>query len=430
MMMSEFLAPINYHRAWNVLAKLQGFTSYTPEGALAVHALLRENYPLIFQKTEQQVFKNHALLIEMSGSNVADPLVFVSHLDAQGEQSASVAVEAAANMPVHTALEQAHVLGLLEALDALLADGYRPGGDLIIALSMDGLSGGKGAQSMAAYLKARRVTPCFVLDFGGYVTRSAFCTYLPKDAPLALVGISEKGILQGSVIADRMEMRAKGNMRSPLSALLQSGARLSRFKRTSALCKSSEQMLTALAPHAPFPQRWLVKSPRLTFPLLRLLWRKRAIMRQFFISERTLTGVSSSGESTREPDIATLAFRQTTIPGKKLPLWHVKLLRKIANNSLRFNVDIELEHSARSQPAGQAWDALGTAAEILFDRVVIVPCLSPYVTDGRFYVELRGNVYRFSPFLLSGSDALRGCCTLTNDSLQTAVQFFRQMLSV
>lgn len=429
-MIRPFLAPIDYKRTWHVLRKLEGYRDYSPEGALAVHALLRESYPLIFQKTEQKTFDRHALMLELPGANVADPLVFVSHLDAQGYHIPEVEPPPHKKDALPTALERAHVVALLEALDALLASGYRPGGDLVIALSMDGLSGGMGAKSMADHLKARQISPCFVLDFGGYVTHSAFCTYLPKDAPLALIGISEKGLLEGSVHADRQQMAQAGDVRSPLSALLRSGARLSRHKRRAALCKTSQQMLLALRRHAPPLQRLLLARPRLTFPLLRLLWRKRAIMRQFFVSERVLTGVVSTGAPTREPDTATLTFRQTIIPGQKTEGWARTLRRKVGKGGVSMNLPIQLEHGARSQTGGQAWDALETAIEILFDRVVIVPCLSPYVTDGRFYTSLQGRVYRFSPFLLTGPQALSGQCIVTDDNMQTAVQFFRQMLSV
>ena len=85
---------------------------------------------------------------------------------------------------------------------------------------------------------------------------------------------------------------------------------------------------------------------------------------------------------------------------------------------------------ARSKTSGEAWVALETAIEILFERAVIAPCLSPNVTDGRFYSGLKGKVYRFSPFVLGSEEALRGECTVDDDALQTAVQFFRQMLSV
>jgi hypothetical protein len=52
------------------------------------------------------------------------------------------------------------------------------------------------------------------------------------------------------------------------------------------------------------------------------------------------------------------------------------------------------------------------------------------VTDARFYDLPGGRVYRFSPFMVSGDEALEGRCTVTDGALQTAVQFFRTMLSV
>lgn len=439
--MSQFLAPLNYGRAFDVLRKLDAYTAYTPEGAQAVHAILRESYPLIFQKTEQNVFTNHALLIEMPGAAITDPLVFVSHLDGPPpggfpQENPPPLEEGQPFRQPHTAsLQRAHVVMLLEALETLLPEGYRPGGDLMLALSMDGLCGGEGAKSIASHLKARKISPCFVLDFGGYVTQSAFCTYLPKNAPLALIGISEKGLLEGRVVADSAQMKGRAKEENPLTLLLRAGARLSRRQRLPALCKSSEAMLQALAKRAPLLQRLLVMKPRLTFPLLTLLWRKRAIMNQFFLSQRTLTGLSSTGLAQTPagesvPASTSLSFRQTTIPGLPLGDWKDLLRRRMANENLRMNMEVELEHSARSGTGGEAWDALETAIEILFDRVVIAPCLSPYVTDGRFYTSLRGNVYRFSPFLLNGQEALNGECALTEGALQTAVQFFRQMLSV
>lgn len=419
--MGEFLAPLNYRRAHAMLEKLSFYTSYDAEGALLVQSLLRENYPKIFERSEQKLFDNQALLLEMAGANATDPLVFVSHLDSLP------CCPLTDNSAIMTAaLQRAHVVALLEALEALLQSGYRPGGDLLIALSMDGLSGGKGAKSMATHMKARKILPCFVLDFGGYVTHSAFCTYLPPQAPLAMIGISEKGLLEGRVTAKTtQECR-----RPPLHSLLRGGARLTRRTRKAGLCKTSEQMLLSLSRHAPFWQRLLVLKPRLTFPLLKWLWRKRSVMNQFFLSELTLTDVRCAGEPAHAPTQAELRFCQTTLPGVSIAKRKRRLQARIANEDLRFETSVELEHSARSQTGGEAWTALETAIEILFERAVIVPCLSPYVTDGRFYTSLRGNVYRFSPFLLTGEEALRGECSLNDAALQTAVQFFRQMLSV
>ena len=265
---------------------------------------------------------------------------------------------------------------------------------------------------------------------GGYATNAAFCRYLPQGAPLALIGITEKGQLEGRVIAPTVPDVDDRNAARPLHLLLRSGSRLGIRARRASLCPASVLMLAEIARHAPLFPSLLIHSPWLTFPLLRALWRRRAIMAQFFVSELTVTGVSTQGEPSRSPTAAELTFTLATVPGKPLERWHHSLRRKVCRHGVRLEVALANEPSPMSRTGGEAWDALETAIEILFERAVIAPCLCPYVTDGRFYSRLKGRVYRFSPFLLGSEDALRGECGVDDDALQTAVQFFRQMLSV
>lgn len=426
--MSEFLAPLNYDRARDVLRRLSVYTAYTPEGAQTALNMLKQSYPLVFAKLDAKTFDNGALLLEMPGANCTGPLVFVSHLDATGGDAPAHCPH---EVPMSVPLSRAHAVALLEALEGLLADGYRPGGDLLLALSMDGLSGGAGAKSIAAHLKARSLSPCFVLDHGGYATMEAFRTYLPKNAPLALIGITEKGELQGALTADSAVCSRPGREQvRPMDALLRAGRRLVRHPRRAALCHASELMLLTLGKKAPLLQRWFVRNPRLTFPLMRLLWRKRSIYWQFFVSERTVYSVSAVGSPEHPAQNAQLCFRQTLIPGHKTAQARHHIRDLAGNDDLHLVFPVDLDASTRSEPQGEAWEALETAIEIQFERAVIAPCLSPFVTDGRFYAPLGGRVYRFSPFLLSGDEALNGLCTITDGSLQTAVQFFRSMLSV
>ena len=160
--MSEFLAPLNYGRARDVLRRLSDYSAYTPKGAAQALDVLRESYPLTFEKLESKAFDNGAVLMEMPGASRTAPLVFVSHLDAA--EAGVAGPECPHEMPIGVPLSRAHVVALLEALEGLLGEGYQPGGDLLLALSMDGLSGGAGARSIAAHLKARSLSPCFVLD--------------------------------------------------------------------------------------------------------------------------------------------------------------------------------------------------------------------------------------------------------------------------
>jgi carboxypeptidase PM20D1 len=424
--MTEFLAPLDYRRAKDTLRALDFFTAYSAKGAASVEALLRERYPAIFSRMECKPFANGALLLELAGGDLSGPLVFVSHLDSLRGREPLLNTRA----PFTTPLPRAHVVALLEALDALLGSGYRPGGDLLLALSMDGLAGGEGALAMAEHLQKRRINPCFVLDHGGHVTNAAFRRFLPEGAPLALIGITEKGRLEGRVDTALPPSGDERGAARPLNVLLKSGARMAMRPRRATLCRASELMLQTIARHAPLWGRLLLNAPRLTFPLLRALWRKRAIMAQHFVSEFTVTGIVTQGEPSRSPTAATLTFAQQTVPGRSLVWWKALLRRRAEKGGARLTYTLAHESSPHSQPGGAAWDALETAIEILFERAVIAPCLSPSVTDGRFYTSLGGKVYRFSPYLVSGAEALRGECTMTDEALQTAVQFFRQMLSV
>ena len=415
--------PINKRRTNDMLRELGFFTAYSKKGAERVKELLKAHYPLLFERMEEHPFINGAFTLEMTGASITDPLIFVSHLD-----SLSCKTKAEGGGAPAVPLQRAHLIALLEALDALLAGGYRPGGDLILALSMDGLSGGAGAKSIAEYLGLREISPCFVLDHGGYVTDAAFRRFLPDGAPLALIGITEKGQLEGHIdVAEAPD----DSMGSALNALLKNGDWLTRHARRASLPKASEQMLRTLADHAPARWRLLLRHPRFFFPILRMRWHKREIMAQFFLSELTVTAIHTKGEASRPPSEASLSFALKTAPGsRRLPWWKERLNRNACRQGAALAVTIENEYSAPSRVSHPAWDALETAIEILFDRVVIAPCLSPHVTDGRFYAPLQGNVYRFSPFLLTSQQALRGECAPDDAAMQTAVQFFRQMLSV
>ena len=426
--MSEFLAPLNYERARDVLRCLSLYTHYTPEGARQVREVLRQRYPTIFERLESKTFDNGALLLEMTGARVTEPLVFVSHLDAP---EGTALISCPHELPMSVPLSRAHLVALLEALEALLGEGYVPGGDLMLAFSMDGLSGGAGAKSIADHLKARSVTPCFVLDYGGYATMDAFRTYLPKNAPLALIGVTEKGEMQAVLKADQAVCARKGHGHlNPANELLKAGARLVRHPKRARLCLSSELMLKTLGEKAPFLQRLFVRNPRLTFPLMRILWRRRSIMSQFFWSKRTIVSYTASGTPQHPAEEGEIRFIQSLIPGQRVAEYRHHLRNLVGNDDLHLTISVENDSSQRSEASGEAWDALSTAIEIQFDRAVIVPCLSPFVTDGRFYAPLGGRVYRFSPFMVTGDEALEGMCTVTDGTLQTAVQFFRSMLSV
>ena len=145
-------------------------------------------------------------------------------------------------------------------------------------------------------------------------------------------------------------------------------------------------MLAEIARHAPLFPSLLIAKPQLTFPLLRALWRSRAIMAQFFMSEVTVTGISTQGEPSRSPTAADLTFSLQTVPGRSLKWWKGSLRRRVCRDGASLQITVENEHSPLSRAGGEAWDALETAIEILFERAVIAPLPFP-LCDGRTVLQ-------------------------------------------
>ena len=85
------------------------------------------------------------------------------------------------------------VLGTLEAVEMLLAEGFQPARTVHLAYGHDEeVGGGAGAREIAAVLKARGVALEMVLDEGGVIGEGL----LPGIAePVALVRIAEKGFV-------------------------------------------------------------------------------------------------------------------------------------------------------------------------------------------------------------------------------------------
>lgn len=133
---------------------------------------------------------------------------------------------------------------------------------------------------------------------------------------------------------------------------------------------------------------------------MRVLWRKRSVFHQFFVSERTVCALSAQGTLQTPAREASLIFRQTLIPGVRAAEARHRIRCLAGNDDLRMTFSMCEDAGAPSDPSGEAWDALETAIEIQFERAVIVPCLSPFVTDGAS-----------TPSRADGSTASRPLCS-------------------
>lgn len=390
---------------------------------LELHTVLRELFPLVFSRGAWECVNERALLGRVAGHGEGQPLLFLSHMDVFPIRAADRWTAAPFSGEIRdgfvygrgTVDMKGHLIALLTAAEALLAQGYEPKSDWWFAFSCDEEIRGGSMRRMQQMLEERNVRPAFVLDEGGSVTE------LPTlcDRPAALIGIAEKG---------RMCFTLTSDGERSVEALFHAADRLLHMRFLPRICPVTGQMLTALSGEMTGFQRFCASHPgRLQNRFLRKLEHTvygRAISRtQLKVS--ALTGDALRGEE------AAVTFQCSVLPGEKTAELLKRIERVTGDGRLLVTVDVMDEPSLVSPTRGTAWDALTTALQVHFPGVTIAPYLLTGASDARRMEPLCPNIYRFSPFLLPPEELQREHGVDERISIENLVRgtgFFKQML--
>lgn len=168
------------------------------------HAFLARRFPGVHRALEREVVNGESLLYTWPGTERrAKPILLVAHQDVVPVEPGT---ESRWSQPPFSgriadgfvwgrgAMDQkVSVLGILEAVESLVAQGVEPARTVYLAFGHDEeLGGTDGAAQIAALLKSRNVRLDYVLDEGLMIGEGLIPGVRP---PIAMVGIAEKGRL-------------------------------------------------------------------------------------------------------------------------------------------------------------------------------------------------------------------------------------------
>lgn len=386
------------------------------EAFVRLHQLLATRLPLVHAQLRREVVENFSLLYTWAGSEPElEPLVLLAHFDVVP------AVEASAwtHPPFSGAIadgyvwgrgaldDKAAVVGILQAVERLLAKGFRPRRTVYLAFGHDEEVGGtQGAAQMAALLERRGVRPEVVLDEGLAITEGIVAGI---SRPVAMIGVAEKGYLNLELVA-----RAEGGHASMPQRPTAAG-RLGRA-------------LVAVE-KAP-PPRTLEGVPRLT---LEFLAPEMGPLPRLVASNLWLFGPLVGWTLDRKPSTAaqqrtTLAptmlhgsARENVLATRATALVNVRLRPGDTSESLLDYVrtliaDPEVEVSVRggvtppssvSSVESRSFRALMEITRRLDPRIVAAPGLVLGTTDSKHFTRLARDVYRFRPYRVRPEDLAR-----------------------
>ena len=304
--------------------------------------------------------------------------------------------------------DKSTVLGLLEAVERLLADGFRPRRTVLLAFGEDEEVGGEeGAAAIAALLAARGVRPAWALDEGMAIVDGM----IPGlDRPLAAVGVAEKGFVTFDLTVETEG--GHSSMPPPESAIGILAAALARLEAAPmalALDGPARQGFEFLSPEMPFGGRLAFANLWLFGPLVERELAARpagaALLRTTIAPTLLEAGVKDNVLASR----ARAAVNARIQPRDSIAAVARHVRRAVADPRVRLTLrpGMRSEPSPVSPASGPGFQAVGRAVREVFPEAVVAPWLVLGATDGRHYAGVAGAVYRFAPLRLRPEDLAR-----------------------
>jgi len=381
-----------------------------------LHAFLRERYPLIHNKLELELVSRASLMFRWPGTNPAlDPMAMIAHLDVV---PVTEGTEGDWKYPPYSghydgefiwgrgSLDMKnHLIGLMESVEILLAEGFSPERDVYLCLGHNEepptTSETSGASAMARVLQKRGLRLDSLNDEGGTLFKLNIKGVI-KDKCIVAIGIAEKGYGDFSVSTfdkgGHSSQPPKHSALGRLAGVIQD-IENNQFKGT--MPDLTSNMLQEAGKHFSFPVRLVACNLPLLKPFLTKLLAEIPETGSFVKTTTAVTMASGSPAHNILPQKATINANFRIMPGMTL----ADVEQHIKDVSRNKNIEVKLykgqEPSSISDLNTKSYKKL---EKLFYDMyggdVLVAPYIVMGATDAYRYQAVTNNIYRFSPFFV------------------------------
>ncbi len=376
---------------------------------------LRLSYPRVFDQLQVERVNGYSLLLRWPGSDpAARPVLFTGHLDvvpvepgteSDWQHPAFAGVIADGRIYGRGTLDdKLGVMGLLEAAESLLAEGFSPRRTLVLAFGHDEEIGGReGAGKLAARMQELGLSFSWMVDEGGMLVSDY--PLLP-DRPVALVNIAEKGYLTLTLSATGNGGHSSNPPRvSSIGRLAGALARIENNPLPPRLVAPVEAMFEQLAPHLPWQRRLIFSNLWLTRPLVVRQMAGERLTQPFVRTTTALTMVNAGVKENVLPQRAEAKVNFRLLPGDT-PETVVSAVRRIVDDpAIQISFDTWDNVPPVAAYQGGGYQVISDAVLTAYPEAVVIPSLLAATTDTRHYIDLADDQYRFHGVLIDTSQA-------------------------
>jgi carboxypeptidase PM20D1 len=412
-----------------------------PDAFQQLHQMLAETYPLVHQKLKREVINGYSLLYTWQGSRPdLEPTMLMAHQDVVSADPAGWTHPPFEGKIVDdfiwgrgTLDIKNQLIGIMEAAETLLQQGYRPERTILFGLGHDEETGGvNGCKVMGQLLKERGIHLAGIVDEGGGIMAGLAAGVRGE---VALVGVSEKGYLTVEFTVNSQP----GHSSTPppqtsIGILARALARLEAHPMPTHL-RRLRPMYHGIGKAAPLYIQIAFANVWLFGPLLKRWLVPIAEMNASIRTTTALTIINGGVEDNTIPAEAKAIVNFRLLPGDTIAdaLWHVK--KVIKDERVKFKpVEGKFNEALPTSPrTGPAYKSLQTVIRQVFDNPPVAPFVMLGGTDCQHFVPVCDNIYRFTSLVMD--ESFQGLEHGIDERIPIAgmakmVQFYAQLMQV
>ncbi|MCU0445477.1 MAG: M20 family peptidase [Microscillaceae bacterium] len=410
---------------------------------IELHQYLEKTYPLVHQKLKKETVSQYSLVFTWQGKNPAlKPILLMGHTDVvpvDGGSEKDWQFEPFAGKIAKgyilgrgTLDDKVTVIGILEAIEALLKKNFQPERTIYLAFGHDEeLSGREGAVNTVKLFASRKIDFEYILDEGGTVSEGI----VPgTNAPIALVGIAEKGYVS-------FQLTAKGegghsSMPPPHTAIGELSAAIQKLENNQMpmnISGASQKMLEYLAPEMPFMTRMAVANQWLLGGLLKAQLSKTNSGNALLRTTTAATMMSGGIKDNVIPINAQMIVNFRILPGETVEDVQRHIIKTIDNQAIKVSTLNGKGNNPSPVSDVNSWgfQAIQKTIHEIFPQTIVCPNLVVGATDSRYFTGLSKNIFRFIPIRLKPEDLKRIHGTnerISVDNFAECVQFYQRLI--
>ncbi|XP_063064584.1 N-fatty-acyl-amino acid synthase/hydrolase PM20D1.2-like [Engraulis encrasicolus] len=384
------------------------------------YGLMRKAFPTLFSShlVLHEVVANYSHLFWVPGTDLSlEPYMLLAHIDVVPANESD-----GWDAPPFSAQEidgfiygrgtidnKQSVMGILEALEYLLARGYMPRRGFYVGLGHDEeVSGLQGAVNIVKALKERGVELEFVLDEGLAVLDGIISGL---QGPAALIGISEKGA--ATVKLSVTTPTGHSSMPPPEGSIGILAAAIKRLEDNPMPRLFGEGpergTFEHLAQSFGLPLRFIMSNLWLFSPLLSRVMERRPDTNAFVRTTTAITMFNAGVKVNVLPSYAEAVVNLRIHSAQSLQ----EVLDMIEGTVADERVKIELLDGFDPLPVSSfsskafGYQVIKRTVLDMFPQVAIAPGVCVGNTDSRHYTDLTKDIYRFAPTWFKPGDPKR-----------------------